>query len=350
MLGILRQEYGRPAVWRMYGEDTDVLVERLRALPAEERAVIRAVTGHIEFGLHRLFTGPTRYVTMLRDPIDRIISQYHYMLRIPPEQRGLGTLDGVHSLEDYVTRSRQAPVFNNEMVRLLGGDIREPALPATRHTLERAKRNLERFVVVGLQERFDESLLLMRRALGWGWPAIRHLNVTGNRPQVETIDADTRDLIARRNDLDLELYEYGRACFERQLAAYGPDLGEDLAALRGPRAADVTDDGLNLSAVVMGYRNEATIVAAVRSLLDQAGDARMEIIAVVSGDDRSAELLREHTPAVRVVASPTRLLPGGARNVGLEHSGGEIVAFLAGDCVAAPGWVTGRFAAHRAGH
>lgn len=105
-----------------------------------------------------------------------------------------------------------------------------------------------------------------------------------------------------------------------------------------------------LSVVVMGYRNETTIVDAVRSVVEQATDEHLEVVAVVSGDDRSAELLREFRPDVRVVASSSRLLPGGARNAGIAHCTGEIVAFLAGDCVAQPGWIAGRTAAHRAGH
>lgn len=105
-----------------------------------------------------------------------------------------------------------------------------------------------------------------------------------------------------------------------------------------------------LSAVLMGYRNESTIVGALRSLLEQADDEGIEVIAVVSGGDGSADLISECSADVRVVASSTRLLPGGARNAGIAHCTGEIVAFLAGDCVAMPGWVAGRIAAHRAGH
>ncbi len=355
LVAMLRQEHGRSAVWGMYGEERDALVEQYLALPANERAQIRAITGHVEFGVHRFVAGPVRYVTMLRDPIDRVVSHYHYARRVTSEEWARRALEGVVSLDDYVTRSPDAPKFNNAHVRFLGGDLRESELPPTRHMLDCAKRNLERFAVVGLQERFDESVLLMRRALGWGWPSLRQHNVTAERPHVGTLDAHTRDLIAEHNALDLELYAFGRECFERQLAAYGPGLHEDLATLRGARTATVTDDGLHLSVVVMGYGNEATIVEAARSLLAQATQnsakgERMEVIAVVSGDDRSAELLHEHFSDLHVVDSPTRLLPGGARNAGITHTRGEIVAFLAGDCIAAPGWAAARIASHRAGH
>ena len=57
-----------------------------------------------------------------------------------------------------------------------------------------------------------------------------------------------------------------------------------------------------------------------------------------SGDDGSAELVRERFPdVVDLVHSRARLLVGGARNLGVAASHGEVVAFLGADCVAEPG-------------
>jgi peptidoglycan/xylan/chitin deacetylase (PgdA/CDA1 family)/GT2 family glycosyltransferase len=105
-----------------------------------------------------------------------------------------------------------------------------------------------------------------------------------------------------------------------------------------------------LSAVVFGYLNEDTILRAVGSLAGQESDEPFEIVVATSGGDHSAELVRSHFPDVQVVESPTRLFPGGARNLGLTLAQGEIVAFLEADCVACPGLINNRIALHRAGH
>src|SRR5690606_29306420 len=42
-------------------------------------------------------------------------------------------------------------------------------------------------------------------------------------------------------------------------------------------------------------------------------------------------------------------LPGATRNLGIAHSTAPIVAFLAADCRATPGWLEARLAAHRTG-
>ncbi|HTZ09047.1 MAG TPA: polysaccharide deacetylase family protein [Acidimicrobiales bacterium] len=105
-----------------------------------------------------------------------------------------------------------------------------------------------------------------------------------------------------------------------------------------------------LSAVVFGYRNQATILRAVRSLLEQESDDPFEVIVATSGGDRTAELVRGAYPEVKVIESPTRLLPGGVRNLGSGVATGEYVGFLEADCVARPGWISRRIALHRQGH
>ena len=105
-----------------------------------------------------------------------------------------------------------------------------------------------------------------------------------------------------------------------------------------------------LSAVVFAYLNEATILRAVSSLVLQDFDEPFEVIVATSGGDRTGELVRQKFPDVRVAESQVRLLPGGARNLGMTVARGQIIAFLEADCIARPGWIRNRVAAHRAGH
>ncbi|MEO6629682.1 MAG: glycosyltransferase family A protein, partial [Aquihabitans sp.] len=108
-----------------------------------------------------------------------------------------------------------------------------------------------------------------------------------------------------------------------------------------------------ITIVVMCYRNERTIVAAIASVTSQVAPEAYEVVVVTSGGDRSAQLVRaafDRIEVAEVVESPVRLLPGGARNAGTTAASGAIVAFLAADCLAEPGWVAARLAAHRGGH
>ncbi|MGI8805081.1 MAG: glycosyltransferase family 2 protein [Thermoleophilaceae bacterium] len=102
-----------------------------------------------------------------------------------------------------------------------------------------------------------------------------------------------------------------------------------------------------LAVVILSYRNEDTILAAVDSILAQ--DPPAELVVSHSGGGRTPDLLRRERPEVGVVWAHERRLPGGARNAGLRATSAPYAAFLAADSRAEPGWVAGRLRHHRAG-
>ena len=87
--------------------------------------------------------------------------------------------------------------------RIVAGDISE-------ELLQRAIDNLEHeFCFVGLTERFEESLFLMRHYLGV--QSIEHrLGKVGTRPNVQNVDAATLQRIKEKNQLDIRLYDLAR--------------------------------------------------------------------------------------------------------------------------------------------
>ena len=62
----------------------------------------------------------------------------------------------------------------------------------------------------------------------------------------------------------------------------------------------------------MGYRDASTIERAVRSVVEQDTVVPFEVVVVTSGGDESEAVVRRSFPDLNVIASPTRLLPGGA--------------------------------------
>lgn len=102
----------------------------------------------------------------------------------------------------------------------------------------------------------------------------------------------------------------------------------------------------SISVVVIGYRNEDTIVRAVESLLAQNDEGLAEIIVVTSGGDRSAQRVRDACPSVLIIERSERLFPGGACNLGINVARSDVVAFLPADCVAEAGWISTRVELH----
>ena len=124
--------------------------------------------------------------------------------------------------------------LHNGQVRLLAGHDQDiPCGECTRDLLDTAKRNIENsFAVVGLTERFDESLVLMGIALGWNWtPYYLNRNVTQNKPVAKQIDPLALKAIEQANQLDFELYDWASLRFQDQLAQHKLTADERLAQL-----------------------------------------------------------------------------------------------------------------------
>jgi hypothetical protein len=188
--------------------------EQLEALSMGERERFDCLAGHLRFGVHRLLPRPARYITMVRDPVERLISAYYYIRGLPEHPMHERVLREGLSLEQYV---RLAP--SDEQVRILSGTA---GAATTRETLEQARRNIEEhFVAVGLTERFDEFALLLTRVLGWRHVYVRPDNVTPDRPRQHDLAPSAIASIEDRNRLDRELYGFATQVFERSLREHG---------------------------------------------------------------------------------------------------------------------------------
>jgi hypothetical protein len=188
-------------------------VRALRELPENKKKKIRILKGHMDFGLHTLLPKPAKYITILRDPVERVISNYYFV--IGAINHPMHEITKSKSLAQWVASTQNQ--FNNGQVRMLAG-IHFKLQKPTRQTLETAKSNLEKyFLAVGLTEKFDETVILLKRELGWDWPLYTRQNVTGKKVARENIPASTIEITKEHNQLDIELYEYAKQLFNEKI-------------------------------------------------------------------------------------------------------------------------------------
>ena len=106
-------------------------------------------------------------------------------------------------VEDFI---RLTPRRQNLQCSLIAG-IRATECCDDR-ILDQAKENLTKsFSVVGISERFEESLMLMAQTFDWEIPFYENRKVSKTRPQ---IDPGAVEMIRDHNRLDLELYDLGK--------------------------------------------------------------------------------------------------------------------------------------------
>lgn len=189
------------------------------SLPRERKDAIRLLHGHMAFGLHEQLKPPVQYVTILREPTERTISYFYYQFGLL--NRSMAQVESAErGLEAFVNEGTAFLHTDNGQTRLLCGEAHVPFGQVTREMLETAKKNLDTyFTVVGLTEDFLRTLFLMKVRFGWKkhvYFRSRHVNKA--RPKREHTEESPYRAIRDHNQLDMELYDYGRSLFTRQLA------------------------------------------------------------------------------------------------------------------------------------
>jgi len=208
---------------------------QVRATPESRRMQIRYVQGHVFYGIDQYFAQPSAYITLMRDPVDRILSHYYYVRRLPTHHLHQVVVSNNMSLKDYVA-SDLVWGLSNQQTRMICG------LPTVRQlsqqNLAQAKANLEmHFALVGLMEQYDESLVLAKRIFGWRNVYYVRRNVTRARRPKRDVPQDVLDIIAERNQLDIDLYQFAQQRFARVSEAYGPTFERDLTLFQAINSA-----------------------------------------------------------------------------------------------------------------
>lgn len=160
-----------------------------------------------------------RYFLFLRDPVERCVSHYQYRRN----------KDETSDFEPWLEKHAN---YQSRFLLRTGGSW--PAVADAAAAIDVIER---RVGFVGLQERFDESLLLLAR---WvddpGFDvAYRARNVASSSAIRRQLLGDPRtvEMIRAHHVADAQLYRHVRdVVYPRQVAAYGATLEADLSALR----------------------------------------------------------------------------------------------------------------------
>jgi hypothetical protein len=205
--------------WLDPADVTPVLME-IATSALERFADKRLVTGHFHL-LPGQWPNHERYaLTMLRHPVDRIISFYHFAKSDVGARGGdiCAELTRQLSFKEYVYS--EAPevrlILDNYQVThffpLLwdGSTVLSP-----NEQLELAKQALRQYDLVGVFEEFEDFLTIL--AIDAGWRPLERMprvNVTSKRPRLADVDRSVVERLEELNQLDIALYEYARRLFQ----------------------------------------------------------------------------------------------------------------------------------------
>ena len=177
-----------------------------------KRDDLRAIIGHFAFGIHQFVTRPFHYITILRNPVSRVTSLYHYL-----------KLESKMSLEEFAQSCPYRETDNDQTRRIAG--INPDIGQCTEKDLEIAKENLRNhFSVVGTTERFDETLVLLKKQFDWSQDvSVFPRNVNPDRNKVAPNNAAII-AIQNQNSLDIALYDYANQLMNERIATQGEEF------------------------------------------------------------------------------------------------------------------------------
>ncbi len=206
-------------------------IELIDKLSAAEKEKLKIIKGHIRLEIADKVPQKMLFFTLLREPIARTISQYHYIKRFKEHFFYQEMKEKKYSLKDLL---ENGPIQNmdNCQVRFLSGahDVTYGGINETHY--KKALHNLDQLIYsYGLCEYYDESILLFQDALHWKTPFYASKNIAGITEKKEDTD-HPKELLEKYNRYDLLLYEYAKKKFLEKIDEKGPEFSRRLERFR----------------------------------------------------------------------------------------------------------------------
>jgi hypothetical protein len=186
------------------------------------------------------------HVTLIRDPVDRVLSQIYYLKNSPE-----------HPFYNEIKDLTVSQIYNSPdsldirygvsdlQVHLLSGAAFASFLSKKGLKIQRAISNLQtRFSFFGLSERLEDFVKLCYKKFGWDYmPEVPHVNGSPkNRDELILSSPQELDLIKQHNRHEMQWYDWATQLYKERYGIILVDMGRSLTReLEIPEAEIITE-------------------------------------------------------------------------------------------------------------
>ena len=217
---ILNVRYKKINIYNIFGgRFSDPEIINFINLPNKEKSKIKLLKGHMPFGLHKYLDDEFEYITFVRNPFERVISQFYYIKQNKKNPKH----EQVHltgmGIKEFVT-SGIVSGMNNGHCRFLTGDVDRLPYGVSNNLIEETLENVnKKFMWIGVTERFDESILVLAFKMGWKkLPYYIKQNVSQISPRSKGLCKKDIYAIKAYNKEDMKLYEWANDALDYEIS------------------------------------------------------------------------------------------------------------------------------------
>lgn len=205
---VVIKNYAREEVAPCYGNES----EKQECFSLAIKNKFPIIFGHLDFSfLNDQIMEEYELVSMMRNPVDQVISHYVHSLRSDdPKHTPYDDISMPEFLETYRGRNWQCQYLS-------GFKERPEALNSPAEMLEKALQNLNRLDFCGISENFSESLHFLKWRYNWKnlrfQPENRSMDQQLSRELKHRYEMEIR----KHNEQDVILYQHALTLFDDKL-------------------------------------------------------------------------------------------------------------------------------------
>ena len=209
------------------------VVDKDVSLPPARLSRPTLIGGHFPHLFGNYFHADRNYISMLRHPIDRVLSHYFFYKNNVPAKNISTKKTHTLSLSEFIhSEDPEIISYLSDFQTKLFAHLDLSVCNLTKdELLKKAQEHLSRFAFVGLYEEFSDSVDFC--CLRFGFPPVPDIpreNVTKDRKFSHDLSQELLKKLTRLNEVDLEFYATVKDLFFRQkrsLLLRAIDLNKD---------------------------------------------------------------------------------------------------------------------------
>ncbi len=188
---------------------TDQLDLGVEDLEPEVRVDLKFVAAHLPYGFHKHFTATPLYLTIIRDPVDRFVSDYFFNRRAgAPEIKEVASSLTLDEYFEYKEEQGKSRLLSNGQVFFVAGRKNSTFEDA------RARIDYDYFLACTMPQ-LDDLIKVVGQAFGYPKLTPRRLNVTDEDYKQDVLSPGYVQACRELNSDDMRLFQHVSTEFVR---------------------------------------------------------------------------------------------------------------------------------------